>query len=206
MLGLASCSRGVGNFVELVNESEPTKISTVTSFNDGERTLSGQFETIIDGSDFELTYSYQRYATPAEGVEKMDPDNFVTTDEGTVYYKDGKYSKDGEEWFSAAPDAATKQIKFSISRKNLGDYTVSKDGKTITATVTSEQAEAMLGVNVEAVEDVEITIKHDGTYLRSIQVYYVTENAEAVTISTSYSYISASEPELPESEESKTEE
>lgn len=198
VIGLTSCTRDAKKFIELVNASEPTKISTVTSINDGERKLAGKFETVIDGSNFELAYSFQRYTVPGEND---DPDAFLTTEEGTVYYKDGKYSKDGETWFSEAPDAVTRQVKFAFDAKNLGDYTISKDGKTLTASVTSEQAEAMLGINVEATESVEITIQHDGTYLRSIQVYYTTENAESVSISTSYSYLPVSEYESPEAEE-----
>lgn len=192
VFALASCGGSANSFIELVNESEPTKITTVTSFNDGERTFSGKFETLIDGSDFELTYSYERYTVPGEND---DPDAFVTTEAGTVYYKDGKYSTDGETWFAEMPDAATQQVKLALTKKNLGDYTVSKDGKTLTTSVTSEQAEAMFGINVEAAEDVEITIQHDGTFLRSLQIYYTTENAEAVTISTSYSYVPVNQPE-----------
>ena len=200
VFGLASCG-GAKEFIELVNSSEPTTINTVTSFNDGERKLEGKFETVIDGSDFELTYSFQRYTVPGEND---DPEAFLTTEEGVIYYKDGKYSKDGETWVTEVPDAVTNQVKLSFDKKNLGDYTVSPDGKTLTANVTSEQAEAMLGINVEATDTVEIIIRHDGTYLRSIQVYYTTDKAESVTISTSYSYLPVSEPEAPEAEGGET--
>ncbi len=198
VLGLVSCTRDAKQFIELVNASEPTKIITVTSFNDGERKMPGKFETVIDGSNFELNYSFQRYTVPGEN---NDPDAFLTTEEGTVYYKDGKYSKDGETWFTDAPDVAARQVKFAFDAKNLGEYVISNEGKTLTTSVTSEQAEAMLGVNVEAAEAVEITIKHDGTYLRSIEVYYTTANGATVSISTSYSYLPTAEPEAPETEE-----
>ena len=203
VFSLASCTRDAKKFIELVNASEPTKIITITSFNDGERTLPGKFETTIDGSNFELIYSYQRYTVPGEN---NDPEAFLTSEEGTVYYKDGKYSTDGENWITETPDAVTQQVKFAFDAKNLGDYTISKDGKTLTTSVTSEQAEAMLGINVNATETVDITIQHDGTYLRSIQVYYTTENAEAVTISTSYSYMPVSESPTPETDGTETEE
>ena len=192
VFGLSSCKGKAKNFIELVNASEPIQINTVISINDGERTLPGKFNTVIDGSDFELTYSYQRYTVPGESD---DPDQFVTTVEGVVYYKDGKYSTDGETWFTEMPDAAAQQVKFAFNVKNLGEYTISKDGKTLTANVTSEEAEAMLGINVEAAESVEIIIQHDGTYLRSIDVSYTTEKSKSVTISTSYSYIPKNQPE-----------
>ena len=198
VFSLFSCGN-VNSFIDIVNESAPTKILTVTSLNDGERKLTGRFETLIDGSDFELSYSYQRYTVPGENP---DPESLLTTEEGVIYYKDGKYSKDGENWVTEIPDAATQQVKLAFDKKNLGDYKISKDGKTLTASVTSEQAEAMLGINVGATDVVEITIKHDGTYLRSIEIYYVTANAEAITISTSYSYIPVGQPEEPEEPES----
>lgn len=206
VFSLVSCDRDAKKFIELVNASQPTKILTITSFNDGERKLTGKFDTTIDGNDFELTYNYQRYTTPAEGIAANDPEGFLTTEEGTIYYKGGKYSEDGENWVTEIPDAAAQQVKFAFDAKNLGDYTISKDGKTLTASVTSEQAEAMLGINVAATENVEITIQHDGTYLRSVQIYYITDNAEAVDISTSYSYIPVAATEQPEAEAPETEE
>jgi len=197
VFGLASCTRDAKKFIEIVNASQPTRINTTTTFNDGERTLEGTFDTLIDGSNFELVYNFQRYTVPGEN---NDPEAFLTTEEGTVYYKDGKYSEDGETWFSEIPDAATRQVKFALDAKRLGDYTISKDGKTLTASVTSEDAEAMFGINVDATEYVELIIKHDGTYLRSIEIYYATETAKSVSVSTSYSYLPVAQPENPETE------
>lgn len=186
---LVSCDDAADKYIGIVNSSKPTKIITQTSYNDGSVVLSGRFETVIDGSNTEMKYNYQRYATVEEGVLADDPEGYIKTVEGIVYFKDGKYSTDGENWFTEVPDASALQVSFKLSKKNLGEYEISSDGKTLVATVSSEQAEAILGVNVNATEDgVKIEIVHDGTFLRSISVSYATETAESVNISTSYAY------------------
>ena len=196
VFSLASCGE-VDNVISIVNSSKPTKITTQTTYNLESDTLVGSFVTTVNGSDSVLVYEYQRYATVEEGVTENNPDGYIKTLAGTVYYKDGKYSTDNENWTTEAPDAVTMQVKLNITEKNLGKYTVSKDGKTLTATTTAEKASKMLGVTISATADVEIVIKHDGTSLRSIVVSYSTENAEYVEISTSYSYnkIEEQEPE-----------
>lgn len=191
VLGLISCGKDeVAEFAELVNASSPTKITTLTSLNDGEETLNGKYETVIDGQNSEMSYRYERYATVEEAA-----DNHIKTVEGTVYYKNGLYSEDGENWISATPDAAAQQVALNLDAKSLGEYTISKDGKTLTTTVTSEQAEKILGVNVNASDDkVTITVVHNGTYLSTVTVAYTT-SAGSVTIDTSYTYTTVSSAE-----------
>ena len=92
-------------------------------------------------------------------------------------------------WGAESPDAAAMQIKFALDGKNLGQYEISKDGKTLETVVTAEEAEAILGIALNSTEDgVSITITHDGKNLRGITVSYSTEYAEIVSIDTSYSY------------------
>ncbi len=191
VLGLISCGADPADeFIALVNDSAPTKITTLTSINDGEETLTGKYETVIDGQNSEMSYRYDRYATVEEAS-----DSYIKTVEGTVYYKNGLYSEDGENWVSATPDAAAQQVALNLSSKLLGDYTISKDGKTLTTTVTSKQAEKILGVNVNASDDkVTITVVHNGTYLSTVTVAY-TASAGSVTIDTSYTYNTVSAAE-----------
>lgn len=187
VFSLFSCGEA-DDVISIVNSSKPTKITTQTTYNSENDTLVGSFVTTVNGSDSELVYEYQRYATVEEGVSADDPDAYIKTLSGVVYYKDGKYSTDNENWTTEAPDATAMQVKLNLTEKNLGNYKVSKDGKTLTATTTADKASKMLGVTISANSDVEIVIKHDGTSLRSITVSYSTENAEYVEISTSYSY------------------
>lgn len=191
VFGLISCGEEKADgFIKLVNDSAPTKITTLTSVNDGEEILNGKYETVIDGQNSEMSYRYERYATVEEAAE-----NYIKTVEGTVYYRNGLYSEDGENWVAATPDAATKQVALNLNSKYLGSYTISNDGKTLTTTVTSEQAEKLLGVKVNASDDqVSITVVHNGTYLSTVTVAYTTATA-SVTIDTSYTYNAVSAAE-----------
>ncbi|MBQ1260778.1 MAG: hypothetical protein IIX96_02070 [Clostridia bacterium] len=187
---LFACGEGGAEaFVEIVNASEPTKIITQTSYTTSEYTLSGRFETEISGGDFVFTYDYQRLATIEEGVADGDNMNYIKPVAGKVYYKEGLYSTDNESWTTEIPETGAIQVFLKLNAKKLGKCYISDDGKTLVATVTPENAEAMLGVELGATEDgVEMTIKHDGALLREIVVEYATENAKSVIITTSYSY------------------
>lgn len=200
VFALFSCGKSDAEiFIDTVNSSSPTRIITQTSYNDSENTLRGRFETTVDGSNTTLTYSYQSYELPSAD---KDPDAYIRTSEGTVYYKDGLYSTDGENWGTDVPSASAMQVKLALSIDCLGDYKISDDGKTLTAKITAEQAEKLLGIKLSATEDgISLTIAHDGTHLRSISVSYATANAVLVTLETSYSYNAISVPEVPETPE-----
>lgn len=204
---LFSCSDDevseIDSFIDVVTTSAPTKIITLTSYNDGENenTLIGRFETIIFGTDFQMNYNYQTYAIPTPDA---DPDSYIIDNVGVVYYWNGEYSEDGESWSVATPGEVALQIKLELTEENLGEYTLSADKKTLTTTVDAEKAKAILGIDVEPMDDgVEIQIVHDGKYLRSISVSYYTETA-TVEYETSYLYgdvVSPFEPETPPAEE-----
>ncbi len=187
---LFSCGPSADDFIEIAAKSSPTKITTLTSVNDGDETLAGKFVTTVDGSNSVMEYEYQRYATVEEGVAENNPNGFIKTLSGKVIYKDGAYSTDdGVTFTTDIPDASALQIQFKLTKKNLGKFSVTDGGKTLTTTITSAQAKAILGRDIEATEDgVVLTIVTDGVYLRSVSVSYATENAENISIETSYSY------------------
>ena len=192
---LFSCGSdsSVDKFVKIVSSSEPTKIITQTSYSDSENTLRGRYETIIYGDDFEMSYSYQNYQMPGAGV---NPDDFIATYEGKIYYHDGLYSSDGGlTWNADIPGETTMQVKFDIKKSLLGDYEISKDKKTLTSTVTDENAEKILGIKISANEDgVNLTIVHDGQNIRNILISYVAESGATVSYETSYSYSAVTSP------------
>ncbi len=189
VFALFSCGPSADEIIEIVGNSSPTKVITQTSVNDGSETLSGRFETAITGSDSEMIYEYERYATVEEGLAENNPDLFIKTVSGKVIYKNGSYSLDGENWTTDVPDITAIQGRLNLTEKNLGKFSISEDEKTLTTTLTSAQAKAILGIDVAATEDgVSLTIITDGTYLRSISVSYATEKAENISIETSYSY------------------
>lgn len=186
------------SFMEIVNASVPTEIITLTTHNvKGEDPLSGRYETTVYEDGFRFSYDYNWFAKPVAGA---DPNVFVENRKGEVYYYDGQYlvSFDGV-WNGAIPipDENTLKIKFDITEDKLDkDYfEISRDGKTFTANMTSEQAEEIFGIAVSADGDgVNITIVHDGANLRSISISYATDIMELVTIETSYSYDDVTSP------------
>ncbi len=181
-------------FIKVVNSSVPTKITTQTTYSvsKSEITFRGRYETILYGSDFEMSYKYEDFADPSTAT---DPEAYMQTHEGTVYYHDGLYSTDGENWAASAPSVTTMQVKLELDPKNLGEFTISRDGKTLTTVISAEDAKEILGITIGVTEDgVKLTIGHDGQNLRSIKVSYSTENASVVSLDTSYSYESENSP------------
>ena len=195
VFALFSCASGdVKDVAKLVNGSQPTKIITLTTHDDGEEKLSGKYETLIEGANSVYTYEYQRYQTVISGVQSGNTD-FIETKKGTVYYKDGAYSTDGENWFTELPDVDAMSMKLNINPKHLKNPKFSDDKKVLTATVAAKNTEAMFGVALNADENgVTVVIEHDGIYVRKITISYTAlldETGDAtldVTIQTSYSY------------------
>ena len=185
---LFSCGEGgVEGFASLIKASEPTVIVTKMSENDGDQQFNSTFTTTFDGDDFVFEYSIQRYRTWQEGIDDGTTE-LIKTESGKIYYKGGKYSNDGVEWFSAAPDVVAKQVKLDLKAKYLDYYSISSDGKYLSSLLTAEQAELVFGVAIGAIGDVELDIESDGKNLRSISIRYATEKLESVFIQTTYSY------------------
>ena len=195
MFALFSCGddSSVDSFAKIVSSSEPTKIITLTSYNDGDNVLTGSYETQIYGADFMMVYDYESYQVPAPGA---NPDDFIAHRVGKIYYHEGLYSIDeGKTWNTGTPNESAMQVKFDLGAVELKDYKISKDKKTLDITVSSEEAEKILGIKVSATEDgVQIQVVHDGKNLRQIRVSYSTENATLVSLETSYSYREVTSP------------
>ncbi len=175
-------------FFDIVNASEPTRIKTLTAYAVGEDDpLNGTYETVINDDGVVFNYSFQRYAT-IEDAENPDLeiDGNVVTESGKVYYKDGRYSTDNENWFSEAPDVAASAITLNLSLETLTEYELNDAKTTLTATLSADEAEAVLGVKLSADGDIALSVSTNGTYLTRVSVEYKTANA-TVTINTSYS-------------------
>lgn len=182
VLGLASCGGSeLADFNELVKGSAPTTIKTITTVV-GEEVLNGVYVTDIDGDDFDFTYSYERYATVDDNA-----DSYIVTVDGVVYYKDGKFSEDGENWSASAPSVDMQKIDLLIDEKNFTEYTLSADGKTLVATFSADASEAVLGRKISATGDITMTVKTNGIYLTFIYISYESE-VGLVTVDTSYTY------------------
>ena len=185
---LFSCKKDkdLEKFVELVEASKPTKITTLTYYTVSGTVYKGNYETVFDGENFEMNYSYERKKSVSEG-SASDTDNKVV-ESGVVYYKDGKYSEDGETWGAAPVDVNSITFVLDLSQDNLGEYTLSEDGYTLSTTVDAQTAAKVLGITINANDQgVKITVKTNGKYLTGVSVSYATATA-TVSVDTSYTY------------------
>lgn len=194
ILALFSCGDSpIDGFAKIVSSSEPTKIITQTSYNDGENTLTGRFETQIYGSDFMMKYDYQFYPEPSAG---LNPGNFIDSKSGVIYYNKGLYSTDeGVTWGTGVPGETAMQLKLNLDFDKVKEHNISKDEKTLTMIVLAENTEAVLGRKISADQNgVTIEIEHDGKSLRKISLSYTTESEAQVYSETSYSYDKVTSP------------
>ncbi len=172
------------SFFDIIANSKPTKITTLSNYSaENADSLKGEFQTIIVEDGFEFTYNYERFATVEDAAES----NKVEV-AGAVIFKDGLYSTDGgNTWDAELPDVDALNFKLNISAENLGEYTLSADNTELTTTLSKDQAEVLLGIELDTNSDVKVTIKTNGKYLTRVMIYYSTEYAD-VSIETSYTY------------------
>ena len=181
IFALASCSDTL-TLEQMVANSEPHVVKTLTTVITGEEVFHGTYITTVDGNDFTFEYSYEKYADIDEAAS-----NYITTVEGVVYYKDGKYSEDGENWSLVNPGVDDKSVKLNLDEKNFTEYIVSEDQTSLVATLSAENSELVLGRKINASGDITLTVKTNGLYLTMVTVTYATEDGE-VRIDTSYTY------------------
>lgn len=172
-------------FINTVASSEPTKITTIYSYVTAEGdALNSRYVTEIKEDGYTFNYKRDRFATVEEAATSP-----IVTDEGVVYYKDGKYSTDGETWFSEAPDIDAINMKFDISLDKLGEsYSFNEDYTVLTATLTEEEAVALFGVAFGADGEISLTVNANQKYLTKVSVAYTTVSGASVTLDTSYTY------------------
>ncbi len=185
---LFACANPANALVEVVNNSSPTKIVTNTYYTAGKDKLVGTFTSYIAEDSVTLDYEYQYYAPVAPGNERID------TKDGTVTYKDGKYSTDGDSWFAESPTGSLTDVGLNLDLKKLGSYELLDNGRTLEAVLTVEEAKEVLGLNISATEDgITLTVETNGTKITMLTVSYATENANVV-IKTSYEYTPVQAP------------
>ena len=183
-------------FIAIFENSEPTTITTYVTQSNESFTLESKYITTVYGNDHETTYEVQELQYPGPGVNE---DEYKKTTTGHVFYHDGLFSTDGGvTWGSETPDNATAMVKFDLDAAGIEVYEISADEKKLSATLTAEQAAALLGVNINSNESgVSLTFDHDGKNLRNITVIYTTENGSTVSIVTSYTYDAVVNPFAP---------
>ncbi len=187
----SSCKRissvpvGKPNVYEIAESSKPTKVTTEVNYvtNAGDK-LNGYYVTTIDGNDTVFEYTYDRLATPAESIEDGS-NSRIKTVEGVIYYHDGVYSGDQEEW---KPGTGTAfDLKLNIKKSNLKDISFNDDKTILTAKVSPDKAPEVLGTNLNATGDISLVVETNGVNLTMVTISCTTANG-TMTIRTSYTY------------------
>ena len=185
VFALVSCGDGdLKEFLEVVESTTPTTVKTLTTIATDDEILNGVYTTKLNGDDFDFEYSYERYATVEDEAE-----TYIVTVEGVVYYKDGKYSEDGENWFVNKPSAIPQQFSLNIDKDLFTEYTINADKTSLIATISPENAEAVFGTGnaIAATGNITLAVKTNGIYLTSVSVIYDSSFGR-VSVDTSYTY------------------
>ena len=173
-------------------DATPSKIVTLTTYSLGEDlsgeevVLSGNFVQISKGTNSILDYKYERFALPEEKA-----DSYKKIVEGAIAVKDGAYKQLGEEMDWQALIPSLQQIgAFEISVKNLpSDYKLTNNGKTLSVSLTAEEALAVLGVSLGGAQgEISLEVQTNGKYVSQIVVQYAEASGATVRIATSYTY------------------
>ena len=204
VFALTSCGGSeLDKFIDIFENSEPTITTTYVTQENKTVTLQSSWVTTVYGEDFKTEYTWQVPQIPEPG---MNEDEYLKTETQELLYHKGQFSVDGgKTWTSEMPDSVTESVKFDLAAADIDEYEISNGDKRLVTVLTAEQAEALLGIDVNANEDgVNLAIEHDGANLRKINISYVTENKTTVTIMTSYTYDAVTSPF--ETEEEPTQE
>jgi hypothetical protein len=170
---------------DLVASANPTKTVTLTDYVKGDAEYHGEFIMSVEGNNSIFEFNYERPKTIEEGAEDgiLDPTKVVN---GVIYFKDGKFSEDGDKWTAEAP--ATTLFSFDLKAEYLTGATVTDNGKTLTAEMTAENAIKVLGTDLKPQGNVKITVNSNGVNLSRVILEYVTADGASVRIDTTYTY------------------
>lgn len=180
---------GIGaDFFAAVKNSKPTSISTMTTLKVSDKEVyTGRFNTVINEEGFVFDYNYTEPALAIVGAGDR-----TATVEGVVYYANGQYSEDGENWTSGAPDVKYLDLSFKLTEDSLGEYKIAGGGKTLTSTLDRAGVKKVFGIDVNASE-FNLEIKLQGAYLGNVKLSYTTNSGYAAEINTSYVYAAVAE-------------
>ena len=177
---------GAKSVYEIADSSKPTKVTTEVSYSTMEGDiLTGFYTTTVNGNDTVFEYEYQRLATPEDSIKDGSVDR-IKTISGVIYYNDGVYtSGDNEEW---KPGSGTAfDLKLEIKKRFLDDVQFNEDETILTATVSPENAEKVLGTDLNAIDDILLVVETNGINLTMVTISCMTQLGE-MTIRTSYTY------------------
>ena len=170
-------------YLGIVNASEPTNITTKTTHTRGDVDYGGMYTTVLTEDGFVFTYEYEEKAP----VTADSTTGSVITKSGEIVYNGQYYVVDGGEPTTAAPDVAYMSLTLKLTAETIGEYTISRDGSTLTAKLSAEQVKAIFGTEISGT-DATLTLKTAGGRLSRVNLAYTTTEGTAVLIETSYTY------------------
>lgn len=185
LFAIVSCNKGETekSISDIIAESKPNTITTNVVYKLGDDVLSGEYITKKDGDNSLFEFNYKRYSTVAE----MNPTRIKDV-VGKVYYTDGKVtSTDGDEWVSAEVNQIV-DYTIRLDETKFKTFSVSEDGKTLTAAFTADNSYNVLGIALETEGDISLSVRTNGTYLYYVDIEYKTASGAEVTVNTSYDY------------------
>lgn len=179
MLVATSCGEGgseLDAFVTALENTSPSNVSGKVELYTGTASMEYDYSAVVEADGkFTLTYSYKKLNDIASGAE----DELYTTVENTVTYDGSKYSDDSIPAKLTANAVATEL--------DLGadmEYSVSKDGKVLSATVAAEDTESVFGIDYAA--DVRFVLVQADGKIVSLALEYTLATGEVVKASCSY--------------------
>ncbi len=183
-VGVTFCACGgddapedIKSFKAAVAATAPESIEGTVTVTTVYGPLKATFDADIaeDGS-FTLDYSYESFNDLGTG----DASDVVSKKTGTVTYKDGQYS-DSSLASKLPADAAA--AKLGLDAKKMS-YSVSADGKVLTATVKAADTASVLGVAYDA--DVTLVITQNAGKIISLSLSYTVAEAGNVLVVCNY--------------------
>ena len=181
------------DFVADAQANTPAKVTTLVHYTIGDDRLNGKYITYTGGEIVTFHYEYDRYATVEEGA-----DTRIVRTVGTIYYKDGLVAAaDGDdepsEWVAVAPSG----INVGVALDKCKDIAVLNSAKSVATVVLSgDKIVDVLGTDLAAVGDVNLTISVNNGYLNNVKIDYTTERGASVIVETSYTYSTATSADV----------
>lgn len=171
-------------FLGVVNSSEPTNITTLTTHTRQDVYYSGEYKTEMTEDGFVFTYEYEEKAPVVAGSTTGS----VVTKKGEIVYDGNSYVVNGGEPTTAAPDVAYMSLTLNLTAQNIGEYRLSRDGNTLTAELSADQVKAIFGTEISATA-ATLTLKIAGGRLSRVNLEYTTADSTEVLVETSYTYV-----------------
>ena len=167
-------------FLEKVNATEPTTITTKTTHTRGDVVYNGMYTTVMNEDGFVFTYEYDEKAP----ITADSTTGSIITKSGEIVYDGAKYTVNGETT-TVAPDIAYMSLTLNLTAETVGEYRLSRDGNTLTANISADQVQAIFGTEISTTA-ATLTLKIAGNRLSRVILEYTTADDTAVYIETSY--------------------